>query len=102
LVNAGANAIIAAYNKAKELDEQHKISERAAEAAAKVAAKAKELDEKYEVTKKIEDTTTKAIAAVQSQFQKMSSSSQPQAPGDGNNVTIEEVLPIATPINPNS
>ena len=51
------------------------------------------------MTKKIEDTTTKAIAAVQSQFQKMSSTSQPQNPGEGNNVTIEEVLPVATPIN---
>lgn len=50
-----------------------------------------------EVSKKIEDTTKKAIDAVQSQFQKMSS--KPQPPGDGNNVTIEE-LPIATPINP--
>lgn len=91
-----------AFNKAKELDEQHKISERAAEAAAKVAAKAKEIDEKYEVTKKIEDTTNKAIAAVQSQFQKMTSKNEPQAPGDGNNVTIEEVLPVTTPVDTTS
>jgi len=98
IVNAGANAIILAFNKAKAIDEQHKISERAAEAAAKVAAKAKEIDEKYEVTKKIEDTTSKAIAAVQTQFQKMTSKgSEPQAPGDGNGVTIEE-LPVATPV----
>jgi hypothetical protein len=66
LVVSGANAVVTAYRAALALDQQHKITERAAAVTSAVVTRAQELDAKYEIVAK----ATKAVETAQTVFTK--------------------------------